>query len=58
MPETLVEKLARAERQIAESEAVRRVEELPTASDWVKAHAHLVNYRAEGGHTSGRGLHG
>ena len=58
MPETLMEKLARAERQIAESEAGRRVEEFPTASNWVKEHAHLVNYRGEEGHKSGSGLHG
>ena len=58
MPETLMEKLDRAERQIAESEEGRRVEELPAASNWVKAHAHLVNYRAEEGHKSARGLHG
>lgn len=58
MPEILMEKLARPERQIAESEHGRRAEELPRASNWVRAHAHLVNYRAEEGHKSGRGLHG
>ncbi len=58
MPETLMEKLARPERQIVESEEGRRGEGRQTTSDWVKAHAHLVNYRVEEGHKSARGLHG
>ncbi len=56
MPETLMERLAHADRQTAESEAGRRVGEFLTSSRWVKEHAHLVNYRADDGHTSGRGL--
>jgi hypothetical protein len=58
MPEALMENLARPERQIVESEEARRGEELSTANNWVKAHAHLVNYRGEEGHKSARGLHG
>lgn len=57
MPETLMEKLARAEREIAGSEPAHRVAEFPTTSNWVKAYAHLVNYRVDEGHRSAGGLH-
>ena len=58
MPETLMEKLARAERELAESVPGHRVETFQTSSRWVKEHAYLVNYRGVEGHRVGSGLHG
>lgn len=58
MPETLMEKPARAERDIAEFAPCHRVETSPTSRQWVKEHAHLVNYRGVEGQRMASGLHG
>ncbi len=58
MPETLLKRLARAEKELAKFVPGQRVESFPTSSRWVKEHAHLVNYRRVEGHRARSGLHG
>ncbi len=58
MPQTVLDKLAHADREIAESDPGRRVETFQSSSHWIREHAPLVNYRADEGRKSATGLHG
>ena len=58
MAETLLDKTARAVREIDQSRPGRRVETFQPSSDWINEHAIPVDDRVDEGHESGGGRHG